>query len=149
MRRALCLLSPLIGLGCAVPLAWAQGERSLVEAVAPAYPLVAVYSSTGGQVKVKLVIDKSGAVTAADVVEGHKLLAAAAVDAARKWRFTAGSVESEATIVFSFRILPKGTSDSELAARFRPPLQMEVRRIIPEATTNSDPAADPPKRKSK
>jgi TonB family protein len=133
-----------------MPLAWAQGEKaSLVEAVAPAYPLVAVYSSTGGQVKVKLVIDKSGAVTAVDVVEGHKLLASAAAEAARKWRFTAGSVESEATVVFSFRILPKGASDSDLAARFRPPFEMEVRRIIPEATTNSDPAADPPKRKSK
>jgi len=147
MRRALYLLSPLIGLVCAMPLAWAQDEKaSLVEAVAPAYPLVAVYSSTGGQVKVKLVIDKSGAVTAANVVEGHKLLAAAAVEAAKKWRFTAGS---EATIVFSFRILPKGASDSDLAARFRPPFEMEVRRIIPEATTNSDPAADPPRRKSK
>ncbi|MCL4853535.1 MAG: TonB family protein [Bryobacteraceae bacterium] len=150
MRRALCLLGQLIGLVCAAQIIWAQsGKAALVEAVAPVYPLVAAYSSTGGQVKVKLVIDRSGAVTAANVVEGHKLLAAAAVEAARKWRFTASSGETEATIVFSFRIVPKGTSDADLATRFRSPLEIEVRRIIPDATTNSDPAAGPPRRRSK
>ena len=123
-------------------------QRTLVEAVAPAYPLVAVYSATAGEVHVRVSIDKAGSVTTSKLVQGHRLLATAAEEAARKWRFSPGG-DRETTVVFLFRILPKGTPDAELATRFRAPLQIEVRRVIPEASTNGDPAADPPRRKSK
>ena len=144
MRIVLWLLGSLI---CTVSVFAETDQAALVEAFAPEYPLVAVYSASAGEVRVTVTIDKAGAVTRAKAVQGHKLLAAAAEEAAKKWRFAAGG--TEVTIGFLFRILPKGTPDSELTTRFQAPFQMEVRRIIPEATTNSDPAADPPRRKSK
>lgn len=147
MRKVPYFVGLLLGL---TPVTWAEEKRvAPVEAVAPVYPLIAAYSATSGQVRVKLTIDRTGSVTTASIVEGNKLLTAAALDAARKWRFSVPDEAKETTVVFSFRILPKGTSESELTVRFRPPLEVEVRRMVPEATTNSDPAADPPKRKTK
>jgi len=146
MRKILCF----VGVFACVTVGWAEERHiALVEAVAPVYPPIAAYTATSGDVTVKLMVDRTGSVTTASVVEGHKLLSAAALDAAKKWRFSTSDEGKEATIVFSFRILPKGTSESELAVRFRPPLEIEVRRMVPEATTNSDPAADSPKRKAK
>ncbi|MEQ1948670.1 MAG: TonB family protein [Bryobacteraceae bacterium] len=147
MRTVLSWVGLLLT-ACALPVLAESEQPMLVEGVAPVYPLVAVYSATAGEVHVRVSIDKTGSVTTSKLVRGHRLLASAAEEASRKWRFTPGG-DREATIVFSFRILPKGTPESELATRFRAPLQIEVRRVIPEASTNSDPAADPPRRKSK
>jgi TonB family protein len=143
------LQSAIVLFACILPATAQQDQVLLVEAVAPVYPMVAVYSSTTGEVTVKLTIDKTGAVISAKVIQGHRLLAASAEDAAKKWRFGAGSGDAEITVGFVFRILPKGTQEAELATRFRAPYQMEIRRVIPEASTNSDPAADPPRRKPK
>lgn len=143
------LQTAVVLFACAFPGTAQQDQVLLVEAVAPVYPLVAVYSSTTGEVTVKLTINKTGAVTSAKVIQGHRLLAAAAEEAASKWRFAAGSGDTEITVAFVFRILPKGTPDAELATRFRAPYQMEIRRVIPDASTNSDPASDPPRRKAK
>lgn len=146
MRKILCF----VGVFACVTVGWAEERHvALVEAVAPVYPPIAAYTATSGDVKVKLMVDRTGSVTTASIVEGNKLLSAAALDAAKRWRFSTSDEGKETTIMFSFRILPKGTSESELAVRFRPPLEIEVRRMVPEATTNSDPAADPPKRKAK
>lgn len=132
-----------------LPAAAQHNQPLLVEAVAPVYPMLAVYSATAGKVTVKVTVDKAGTVISAQATSGHKLLAASAEDAARRWRFATGSGETELTIVFVYRILPKGTQDVELATRFRTPNQIEIRRVIPEASTNSDPAPDPPRRKAK
>lgn len=132
-----------------LPAAAQHDQPLLVEAVAPVYPMLAVYSATAGEVTVKVRIDNTGAVISAKVIQGPKLLAASAEDAARRWRFAAGSGETELPVVFVYRILPKGTQDVELATRFRTPNQIEIRRVIPEASTNSDPAPDPPRRKAK
>jgi TonB family protein len=134
---------------CAFSVMAQHDQRQLVEAVAPVYPMVAVYSGTAGEVTVKVTIDGTGAVTAAKAIEGHKLLVASAEDAAKRWRFTPGSGATELPIVFLYRILPKGTPDAVLATRFQPPNQIEIRRVIPEASTNSDPAPDPPRRRGK
>ena len=147
MKRVLFFASLLL---CTTLSANGQNKQMLlVEAVAPVYPSVAAYTGTSGKVNVKVTVDRTGSVSAARIVEGSKLLRTAALEAARKWRFSASDEGQETTILFSFRILPKGTSESELAVHFRPPLEIEVRRMVPEATTNSDPAADLPKRKSK
>lgn len=124
-----------------------NAQQRLVEAVAPVYPMVALYSATAGEVTIKVMVDATGAVTSARVVHGHKLLAASAEDAAKRWRFAAGSGEAELSLVFVYRIMPKGTPDADLATRFRSPNEVEIRRVIPEASTNSDPAPDPPRHK--
>lgn len=59
-----------------------------IQLVPPAYPAIARASRASGQVVVLVLIDKEGRVTAAQVVDGHPLLRAAAINAARASRFT-------------------------------------------------------------
>lgn len=54
----------------------------------PAYPAVARAARAFGTVKVQVIIDEHGNVIAAQAVEGHPLLKAAAVAAARQARFS-------------------------------------------------------------
>jgi TonB family protein len=148
MRRLFgCLQTVVFLLACVFSGIAQQTQARLVEAVAPVYPMLAVYSSTAGEVTVRLTIEATGMVTAAKVIHGPKLLTASAEAAARKWRFAASGSETEVNVSFVFRILPKGTPEPELATRFRYPYEIEIRRVVPEATTNSDPSADPPTRR--
>jgi protein TonB len=54
----------------------------------PAYPQIAKTAGIKGQVKVQVLIDETGKVVSANVVSGHPLLSAAAVQAARQSSFT-------------------------------------------------------------
>lgn len=53
----------------------------------PVYPAVARAAKAEGRVVVEVVVNETGQVESANAVEGHPLLRAAAVDAARKWEF--------------------------------------------------------------
>jgi TonB family protein len=55
-----------------------------------------------GTVKIEVVVAPNGTVTDARVVGGHPVLASAALDAAKKWRFEPASVESTGVIDFKF-----------------------------------------------
>ena len=59
-----------------------------IEIPAPAYPPIARAAHVQGTVDVKVLIDFDGNVIAAVAISGHPLLQAAAVNAARKARFT-------------------------------------------------------------
>lgn len=54
----------------------------------PSYPQIAKTAGIRGQVKVQVLIDESGKVVSANVVSGHPLLSASAVQAARQSSFT-------------------------------------------------------------
>ena len=54
----------------------------------PAYPAPAIAVHAEGQVTVQVTLDETGKVISATAVSGHPLLRAAAVDAARRARFT-------------------------------------------------------------
>ena len=125
-----------------------SGPR-LLEAVAPTYPMVAVYSGTLGMVHVRVTIDKSGGVIAVKAVDGHKLLQKAAERAAERWRFEPQPDAREALVSFSFNILPKESIETELSTRFRSPYEIEIRHVIPEAMINRDPGATLEKRSGK
>ena len=113
-----------------------------LEAVAPIYPMLAVYSDTSGAVTIKATINKVGAVISATTIEGHVFLKSSALDAAKKWRFEPGNEKRTVNLVFVFRIMPKETPAENLATRFQAPWQVEVRRVIPESPVNIDPAHD-------
>lgn len=66
-----------------------------IELVTPAYPTIARAAHASGEVTVRVLIDKEGKVMAAQVVEGHPLLQAAAVKAAKATRFTPTLVEGK------------------------------------------------------
>ncbi|MGH9162862.1 MAG: TonB family protein [Vicinamibacteraceae bacterium] len=56
--------------------------------VDPIYPAIAQSARVSGTVYIDAVIDTKGRVTKAQVLRGHPLLAQAALDAVKKWRYT-------------------------------------------------------------
>jgi TonB family protein len=70
--------------------------------VQPSYPDLARKMNLAGTVKIEVVIAPNGIVKGARVVGGHPVLANAALDAAKKWRFEPASTESSGVIDFKF-----------------------------------------------
>lgn len=70
--------------------------------VQPNYPELARKMNISGTVKVEVVVSPNGAVKDARVVGGHPVLATAALDAAKKWRFEPAAAESTGIIDFKF-----------------------------------------------
>jgi TonB family protein len=70
--------------------------------VAPVYPELARKMSLSGTVKVEVVVAANGTVKDAKVVGGHPVLAGAALDAVRKWRFEPAAAESTGVVDFKF-----------------------------------------------
>jgi TonB family protein len=70
--------------------------------VQPAYPDLARKMNITGTVKVEVVVAPNGTVKNARLVGGHPVLAAAALDAAKKWRFDPAAGESTGVIDFKF-----------------------------------------------
>ena len=82
-----------------------QNEEFLRRAktkVQPTYPELARKMNIAGTVKVEVVVLPNGNVKEARVVGGHPVLATAALDAAKKWRFEPASAESAGVIDFKF-----------------------------------------------
>jgi TonB family protein len=73
--------------------------KSKVQAV---YPELARKMNITGTVKVQVVVSPNGTVKDAKVVGGHPVLAGAALDAVRKWRFEPAPVESTGVVDFKF-----------------------------------------------
>ncbi len=70
--------------------------------VQPNYPDLARRMNLAGTVKIQVVVSPNGTVKDAHVVGGHPVLANAALDAARKWRFEPATTESSGVIDFKF-----------------------------------------------
>ena len=83
----------------------AQSEEIIRRAkskVQPSYPDLARKMRIAGTVKIEVVVSPNGSVKGARIVGGHPVLANAALDAAKKWRFEPASVESSGVIDFKF-----------------------------------------------
>ena len=70
--------------------------------VQPAYPELARKMRISGTAKIEVVVAPNGTVKEARVVGGHPVLANAALDAAKKWRFEPAPGESTGIIDFKF-----------------------------------------------
>ncbi|HTX15109.1 MAG TPA: energy transducer TonB [Candidatus Baltobacteraceae bacterium] len=70
--------------------------------VQPIYPELAKRMSISGTVKIEVVVAPNGTVKEARIVGGHPVLASAALDAAKKWRFEPAGGESTGVIDFKF-----------------------------------------------
>jgi len=70
--------------------------------VQPEYPDLARKMELSGVVKIEVTVAPNGTVKGARVVGGHPVLAGAALDAARKWRFEPAPAESTGVIEFKF-----------------------------------------------
>ncbi len=73
--------------------------KSKVQAV---YPELARKMNITGTVKVEVVVAANGTVKDAKVVGGHPVLANAALEAVRKWRFEPAAGESSGIVDFKF-----------------------------------------------
>lgn len=98
----------IVVIGCAagsVSKAYGQDQeitRKLKNKVPPIYPELAKRMSITGTVKVQITVDKAGAVKSSKLVGGHPILANAALDAVRKWRYEAASEETTGVVEFRF-----------------------------------------------
>ena len=70
--------------------------------VQPQYPELARKMNISGTVKIEVTVASNGTVKDARVVGGHPVLAGAALDAAKKWRFEPAPAESTGVIDFKF-----------------------------------------------
>lgn len=70
--------------------------------VQPVYPDLARKMNITGTVKVQVVIAANGSVKDAKVVGGHPVLANAALEAVKKWRFEASAAETTGVVDFKF-----------------------------------------------
>lgn len=70
--------------------------------VAPVYPDVAKRMNITGVVKIAVVVAPNGTLKTTKVVGGHPLLANAALDALKKWKFESASEESSGIVEFKF-----------------------------------------------
>lgn len=70
--------------------------------VQPEYPELARKMNITGTVRVQVVVAPNGTVKDAKVVGGHPVLAGAALEAVRKWRFEPAPGESTGVVDFKF-----------------------------------------------
>jgi periplasmic protein TonB len=63
------------------------GEGSLLRRVQPTYPALARQARIQGLVELQAIISKTGTIENVVVVRGHPMLAAAALEAVRQWRY--------------------------------------------------------------
>lgn len=85
-----------------------SSEAHLVNRVEPVYPHVALLLQKQGDVKLHAIIGKDGAIESLTVTAGDPLLAGAAVEAVRQWRYrpyllNGEPVEVETFITVSFK----------------------------------------------
>jgi TonB family protein len=108
VRKAGVWLAVLALAGCAGVKGLAaqevQGDvsRRAKSKVQPVYPELARKMNLTGTVKVEVVVSPNGSVKDAKVVGGHPVLAGAALDAVRKWRFEPAAMDSSGVVEFKF-----------------------------------------------
>jgi TonB family protein len=76
--------------------------RKAKSKVAPTFPDLARKMGISGVVKVQVTVAPNGTVAEAKLVGGHPLLATAALDAVKKWRFEAAATGSTGVVEFKF-----------------------------------------------
>lgn len=79
-------------------------DRKVQHRVEPVYPELAKRMRIGGTVRVEVTIATDGTVTGAKAISGNKMLAPAAEEAIKKWKFTPGDGTSIENIDINFEV---------------------------------------------
>jgi TonB family protein len=98
----LAVMAVAVGAGVRAQEAPNEVLRRAKSKVQPMYPELARKMNLTGTVKVEVVVAPNGTVKDAKVVGGHPVLANAALDAVRKWRFEPAAAESSGVVDFKF-----------------------------------------------
>jgi TonB family protein len=80
----------------------AADERAIKSRVAPVYPEIAKHMKIGGAVRLEATVDAQGKVTDVKTVSGNHMLAVAAEDAVRQWKFVPASSDSSVNVEVNF-----------------------------------------------
>lgn len=114
MRLGLVLIVALVGLTlvpggfCAdapsAQVADSPSARKIINKVVPAYPSMARYMNLTGTVKLEALVLANGTVKSIQVKGGNPVLAQAAQNAVREWKWAKS--ERESTEVLEFRFTP-------------------------------------------
>ena len=94
----------MVGAGTAGVRAQEDNEivRRAKSKVQPSYPDLARKMNITGTVKIQVVVAPNGIVKDAKIVGGHPVLANAALEAVKKWRFETAAGESTGVVDFKF-----------------------------------------------
>lgn len=84
--------------------AMAAEDRAARVKVAPIYPEIAKRMRASGTVEIEATVDAAGNVSDAKATNGNRLLAPAAEDAVRKWKFEAGAGTAKVKVEVSFSL---------------------------------------------
>jgi len=76
--------------------------RKVLSKVAPTYPDLARKTNVQGVVKLLVLVSPEGKVTTTEVVGGNPVLAQAAVDAVRKWKYEAAPQQTHVVVELRF-----------------------------------------------
>jgi TonB family protein len=79
-----------------------DAARKATKKVSPVYPQLTRKILLSGTVRLAAMVAPAGEVTSTEVIGGHPILAAAATDAAKQWRYQAAARESRELLVFTF-----------------------------------------------
>jgi protein TonB len=93
MALCLALLSP----------AFAQETRKVKSGNQPEYPDLARRNNIHGTARLQIVVAPDGSVKEIKVLGGNALLAQAAVDAVKKWKYEPAAAESTLVLKFDFK----------------------------------------------
>jgi len=99
--RALVLIAIVFTM--AVP---AFAARAVKQRVAPQYPELAKRMKIAGAVKLEVKVDAEGKVLSVKTVEGNHMLAQAAEEAMKKWKFEPGPGETTEEVTLNFATAP-------------------------------------------
>jgi TonB family protein len=87
-RRALLLTLIWVALSAGLQSqASSEGVRKVVARVAPQYPVLARNMNIRGNVKVEILVEPNGTAKSVAIRGGHPILAQAAQDAVRRWKW--------------------------------------------------------------
>lgn len=70
-------------------------RSKIIKAYAPIYPEMALKTGVEGQVIVRVVVDTNGNVIKANIMKSIPVLDQAALDAAKKWKFSPGEKDGK------------------------------------------------------
>lgn len=109
----------------------ADADNHIIHRIDPAVPPLAKAARIGGKVRLHIVISSSGNVSTVTVVSGHPMLAPAAIEAVKQWKykpFTENGNPALSRPISNWNSLVSGlyyrtvwTTDAELLAMFESP----------------------------
>jgi TonB family protein len=91
----------LLALLC-LSLSCSAEDRKVQKRVQPVYPELAKRMHVGGLVRISVTVAPDGTVMETKILNGNKMLSAAAEDAVKKWKFVASDAQSTVDIDINF-----------------------------------------------